>query len=143
MAVALIQGASRGLGLQFCKALASRNQVCFFFSENIISNFFHVLLVLLSQTKKIIATSRDAEHAGPLLELQEKYPNKLELVNVDVTNEENIRASVAKVTEKSGGRIDLLINCSAILHPSGRGETSLRDVSFEVRAREFLQTCCL
>ncbi|KAK2703854.1 hypothetical protein QYM36_017789 [Artemia franciscana] len=30
---------------------------------------------------------------------------------------------------KFGSSLDLLINCSAILHPSGKGETSLRDVS--------------
>ena len=33
-------------------------------------------------------------------------------------------------------RIDLLVNCSGILNPDGKGETSLRGVS-----QEFLQVC--
>ncbi len=65
--------------------------------------------------------------------MKKQYPGKLELLNVDVTREEDIKNSVAAVNEKSGGRLDLLVNCSAILHPSGKGETSLRDVSFEVK----------
>ena len=109
MAVALIQGASRGLGLQFSKVLASRSDVA-----------------------KVIATSRSAENASSLLEVQKQFPNKLHLISMDVTNEEDIKRNVSSITEKSGGKLDLLINCSAILHPSGRGETSLRDVSQEV-----------
>ena len=109
MAVALIQGASRGLGLQFAQILASRANVA-----------------------KVIATSRTAENAASLTELRQRYPDKIHLVNVDVTNEEHIKSCVPIIKEQSGGRIDLLINCSAILHPSGKGETSLRDVSLEV-----------
>ena len=30
------------------------------------------------------------------------------------------------------GKVDLLINCAGMLHPSGRGETSLKSVSQEV-----------
>lgn len=115
MAVALIQGASRGLGLQFSKVLSSRPDV-----------------------SKVIATSRGAENEAALLEIQRQYPNKLALVNIDVTKEEDIKKSVAAITEKSGGKIDLLVNCSAILHPSGKGETSLRDVSAEVTIIIFL-----
>lgn len=33
---------------------------------------------------------------------------------------------------KDFGKLDLLINSAAMLHPSGKGETSLRDVSQEV-----------
>ena len=109
MAVALVQGASKGLGLQFSKVLAARADVA-----------------------KVIATSRGAENAVMLLDLQKQFPNKLVLINIDVTNEANIRRAVPLITEKSGGKIDLILNCSAILHPSGKGETSLRDVSFEV-----------
>ena len=65
-------------------------------------------------------------------EIQNQFPGKIELINLDITKEEDIQKSVAAVTEKSGGKIDLLLNCSAILHPSGKGETSLRDVSFHV-----------
>lgn len=75
---------------------------------------------------------RSAENAATLIELKKQFPNKLHLINMDVTNEEDIKHNVPSIAEKSGGKIDLLINCSAILHPSGKGETSLRDVSQEV-----------
>ncbi len=109
MAVALIQGASRGLGLQFCKVLSSRTDV-----------------------SKVIATSRSAENAPALLDVQRQFPNKVVLVNIDITKEDEIKGRVPSITEHTGGKLDLLVNCSAILHPSGRGETSLRDVSLEV-----------
>ena len=41
--------------------------------------------------------------------------------------------SAATYVEKELGSLDLLINCAGILHPSGRGETSLKDMSVEVR----------
>ena len=30
------------------------------------------------------------------------------------------------------GGLDLLVNCAGMLHPSGRGETSLKDVTLQV-----------
>jgi NAD(P)-dependent dehydrogenase (short-subunit alcohol dehydrogenase family) len=35
--------------------------------------------------------------------------------------------------EKQFGQLDLLVNCAAILHPTGRGETSLKDVNLQVQ----------
>ena len=35
----------------------------------------------------------------------------------------------ARAATASVDRLDLLLNCAGILHPSGRGETSLKDVS--------------
>lgn len=109
MAVVFIQGASRGLGLQFSKVLSSRPDIT-----------------------KVIATSRGAENEAALIDIQKQFPDKLVLISLDVTKEDNIKRSVPLITEKAGGKIDLLVNCSAILHPSGRGETSLRDVSSQV-----------
>lgn len=109
MAVAVVQGASRGLGLQFCKVLANRADVA-----------------------KVIATSRSAENEASLLSIQRQFPDKVVLINVDITKEDNIKQIVPKITEESRGKLDLFLNCSAILHPSGKGETSLRDVSLEV-----------
>ena len=108
MAIALIQGASRGLGLQFCKVLSSRSDV-----------------------SKVIATSRSAENSTALIDLKRQFP-KVVLMNLDVTNESEIKNSVPSITEHTRGKLDLVVNCSAILHPSSKGETSLRDVSFEV-----------
>lgn len=55
-------------------------------------------------------------------------------MKMDVTQEDAIKET-AEMVEQQFKKVDLLINCAAMLHPSGRGETSLRDVSFEVRNR--------
>ena len=42
--------------------------------------------------------------------------------------------AAAAFVEKEYGGLDLLINSAGMLHPSGRGETSLKDVTFQVRS---------
>ncbi|XP_076016475.1 C-signal [Genypterus blacodes] len=103
--VALIQGSSRGLGLQFCKH------------------------VLKNKTPAVvIATCRDPDGAAELRNLGAAHPGRLTVLRLDVTREEDIRRASEQVKE-SFGRLDLIINAAAMLHPSGKGETSLRDVS--------------
>ena len=109
MAVVFVQGASKGLGLQFTKVLAARPNI-----------------------HQVIATSRKAEQSDSLLELRHNFPTKVHIQNLDVTKEEEIKYIVPSISQLCNGKVDLLINCSAILHPSGRGETSLRDVSSQV-----------
>ncbi|XP_066549702.1 C-signal [Amia ocellicauda] len=104
-AVALIQGASRGLGLQFCK---------------------HILATKAQVT--VVATCRHPEAAPHLRELSAQHPGTVTVLKVDVTREQDIR-DAAETVKSTFGKLDLLINCSAMLHPSGKGETSLRDVS--------------
>ncbi|TMS04557.1 hypothetical protein E3U43_009714 [Larimichthys crocea] len=50
------------------------------------------------------------------------------VLRLDVNREEDIRGAAERVKE-SFGRLDIIVNSSAMLHPSGKGETSLRDVS--------------
>ena len=50
---------------------------------------------------------------------------------MDVTLEHQIQ-QVAQEIKDAHGSLDLLVNCSAMLHPSGRGETSLKQVQTEV-----------
>ncbi|CAL1577919.1 unnamed protein product [Knipowitschia caucasica] len=102
--VALIQGASRGLGLAFCKHILNKSPAV------------------------VIATCRDPDAAAGLQELSAKHRDRLTLLRLDVTSEEDIRGS-AELVKSRFGRLDLLVNASAQLHPSGKGETSLRDVS--------------
>ncbi|KAK8378613.1 hypothetical protein O3P69_011243 [Scylla paramamosain] len=106
MGPALIQGASRGLGLQFCRALASRGTT-------------------------VIACCRDPGGAEGLRSLQSEHPSLIDVVQLDVTSEGAVQAAAQHVQQTHGKALDLLINCSAILSPSGRGETSLRDVSMK------------
>ncbi|XP_075468978.1 C-signal-like [Ascaphus truei] len=103
---ALVQGASKGIGLHFCKSLLSRHRV------------------------NVIATCRDPGTAPQLCALKEQYPGALIILKLDVTSQDDIHNAAERV-QLDFGSLDLLINSSAMLHPSGKGETSLRDVSAE------------
>ncbi|CAH3177372.1 unnamed protein product [Porites lobata] len=98
---ALIQGASRGIGLQMCRYLLSRHT-------------------------NVIATCRDPAKALDLTRLQHEHGDMLTVFRVDVQDEAQIKELSAQVGDK---KLDLLINCAGILHPSGKGETSLREVN--------------
>lgn len=106
--IALIQGASRGIGLQFCKTLLQRNP-----------------------TTTVIATCRNPKSSPGLGQLKDSNPANLHVCKLDVTKEEEI-VGVSKFVTDSFGRLDLLINCAGMLHPSGKGETSLRSVDEQV-----------
>ncbi|XP_053307119.1 C-factor-like [Spea bombifrons] len=105
--IALVQGASRGIGFHFCK-----------------------LLVLSRPKVSVIGTCRNPEAALALQELREQYPKALTIMKMDVTSTSDIQNTAEKVKQDFGS-LDLLINSSAMLHPSGKGETSLREVTAE------------
>lgn len=112
--VVLVQGASRGLGLHFCKHILSARKEA-----------------------RVIATCRSPETASALQALHRLYPQNLTVLRLDATREAEIREA-AEAVAKEHGRLDLLINSGAVLHPSARGETSLQEVSAEV-GQSFLQ----
>ncbi|XP_037321159.2 C-signal [Pungitius pungitius] len=103
--IALVQGASRGLGLQFCKHILTNRSAA-----------------------AVIATCRNPDDAAELRALAERHPGRITVLRLDVSREEEVRGAADRVRE-SFGRLDLVVNSSAMLHPSGKGETSLRDVS--------------
>uniref|UniRef100_A0A8D0FZ07 C-factor n=1 Tax=Sphenodon punctatus TaxID=8508 RepID=A0A8D0FZ07_SPHPU len=103
--VALVQGASRGLGLQFCK---------------------HILAV--RKDARVIATCRSPERASGLQALSQQYPGvRLAVLQLAATREAEIRQGAVE----NYGHLDLLVSCGTMLHLSGRGETSLREVLAE------------
>ncbi|XP_055723016.1 C-factor [Salvelinus fontinalis] len=104
-AVALVQGASRGLGLEFCR--------------NILLN---------KAPGALIATCRNPDNAAELMSLVAQHPGKVTVLKLDVNREDDIQRAAEHV-KKAFGKVDLIINSSAMLHPSGKGETSLKDVS--------------
>lgn len=106
--IALIQGASRGLGLEFCKYILKNKS-----------------------PSVIIATCRNPDSAVDLRALAEQHPDRMTILKLDVNREEDISGAADRVKERFG-RMDLIVNSSAMLHPSGKGETSLRDVSAQV-----------
>lgn len=112
--IALIQGASRGLGLAFCKHILNNKPFA-----------------------SVVATCRNPNGADELRGLVGQHPDRLTVLKLDVNQEEDIRGAAERVKE-AFGRLDLLVNSSAMLHPSGKGETSLRDVSAQVHHDPYL-----
>jgi len=110
--VALIQGANRGLGLGFCRFILNK------YSDSI-----------------VLATCRDpsAPKSAGLIDLQREFggeDGRLKIHSLDVANSQQLTEFGGSLKGRID-RLDLLINCAGMLHPSGKGETSLRDVSFE------------
>ncbi|XP_043118665.1 C-factor [Puntigrus tetrazona] len=104
-AVALVQGASRGLGFEFCR-----------------------YLLFNRPPAAVVATCRNPDAAHRLAALREQHPDRLTVLELDACREEDI-ASAAESVRAAFGKVDLIINSAAMLHPSGKGETHLRDVS--------------
>ncbi|XP_061601065.1 C-signal [Cololabis saira] len=103
--IALIQGASRGLGLEFCKYILKNQSLA-----------------------AVVATCRNPDGAAELRGLVGQHPGRVTVLQLDVNREEDIRGAADQV-KQTFGRLDLIVNSSAMLHPSGKGETSLRDVT--------------
>ncbi|KAK7110019.1 C-signal-like [Littorina saxatilis] len=105
--VCLVQGASRGIGLGFCRALLAK-----------------------SSNTSVIATCRNPTAASELQSLQQQHPQQLSVLQLDVTDSRQIEEA-SKVVGDKYGHVDLMINSAGMLHPTGRGETGLKDVSAE------------
>jgi len=118
--VALVQGASRGLGLAFVRALLDRTDV-----------------------GRVAATCRDPAASEGLARLRAERGDALVVLRLDVRDEASIAAAAARVAEACGPRLHWLINCAGVLHegPALRPEKRLGDVDagklravFEVNA---------
>ncbi|XP_076956260.1 uncharacterized protein LOC143631349 [Bidens hawaiensis] len=89
--VSLIQGASRGLGLEFVKQLLERN------SE-----------------EHVIATCRNPNESSGLTELKNRFAERLHIQRLDLTVETTIEDSAKAIRERYG-YLNLLVNASGIL----------------------------
>jgi NAD(P)-dependent dehydrogenase (short-subunit alcohol dehydrogenase family) len=85
----MVQGASRGIGLEFARQLAARNDV-----------------------ELVIATCRTPASAAALTG---SGPAALEIVPLDVEDETSIEHAARRAGERTG-HLDLLINCAGLLH---------------------------
>ncbi|KAI3774334.1 hypothetical protein L1987_48886 [Smallanthus sonchifolius] len=90
-AVSMVQGASRGLGLEFVKQLLERNS-----------------------QEHVIATCRNPNEAVGLIELKNKFAERLHIKRLDLTIESTIEES-ARVVRERYGYLNLLVNASGIL----------------------------
>ncbi|KAF3450204.1 hypothetical protein FNV43_RR06284 [Rhamnella rubrinervis] len=104
--VSMVQGASRGIGLEFVKQLLEKNE-----------------------KGHIIATCRSPNAATGLAELKNKFAERLSILPLDVTVESTIEES-AKFIQERYGSLNLLINASGILSISDvlQPETTLSKV---------------
>ncbi|KAJ4967532.1 hypothetical protein NE237_019381 [Protea cynaroides] len=89
--VSMVQGASRGIGLQFVTQLLGKKD-----------------------KGHVIATCRNPNGATSLLDLKKKFDERLSVLQLDVTNENTIEASANSIRERYG-YLNLLINASGVL----------------------------
>jgi len=113
--VALVQGASRGIGLEFVRQLLERPGY------------------------QVIATCRQPERAEGLAGLREAHAGRLQVVPLDLLEPESIERAVDTVAA-SHSHLDLLINVSAVLHIPGKmvPETALSRISADAMQLSFL-----
>ncbi|XP_044478819.1 uncharacterized oxidoreductase C663.09c-like [Mangifera indica] len=104
--VSMVQGASRGIGLEFVKQLLEKND-----------------------RGHVIATCRNPNVATGLLDLKNKFAERLDILQLDLTVESTIEASAKSITERYGS-LNLLINASGILSITNvlQPETTLKKV---------------
>ncbi|MFW7379897.1 MAG: SDR family oxidoreductase [Oligoflexus sp.] len=103
---AFVQGASRGIGLELVRQLASR-------------------------TDMVYASCRQPEKADALQSLAEEWPARITILPIDVTDENSIQAAAVKL---QGQKLHLLINCAGILHQVSsqmKPEKKIEDLQLE------------
>lgn len=111
----LIQGSSRGIGLEFVRQLLGE-----------------------AATGRVFASCRSPEAAAPLAALAAQ-DSRLRLVTLDVTNEESIHSAATAVAAEVP-RLHLIVNCAGLLHDRQTGvspEKRLADVRPEALAASF------
>ncbi|KAM0951648.1 putative benzil reductase ((S)-benzoin forming) [Dioscorea sansibarensis] len=89
--VSIVQGASRGIGLEFVRQLLEGNE-----------------------NGHVIATCRNPSGATGLHDLKNKFLDRLRILPLDITKENTIEAAATSVREHYG-HLNLLINASGVL----------------------------
>jgi NAD(P)-dependent dehydrogenase (short-subunit alcohol dehydrogenase family) len=112
---ALVQGASRGIGLEFVRQLLAARQFT-----------------------QVFATCRSPEDARDLQAIAAGEP-RVKIVQLDATREDGIARAATEVAATTD-RLHLLINCAGVLHGDGARlapEKRLADVRAEALAASF------
>lgn len=89
--ISMVQGCSRGIGLEFVKQLLQK-----------------------SEKGHVIATCRKPNEASGLLSLKNMFAQRLSILPMDVTDESTIEASAKSIKDRYGS-LNLLVNASGIL----------------------------
>ncbi len=112
--MAVVQGASRGLGLALVEALLER-----------------------PDTDRVFATAREPESSVGLAHLQARHGTRLVCERLDVRDEPSIAAAAVRIRE-AAPRCHWLVNCAGVLHGADlRPEKRLEDVDPERLRRSF------
>lgn len=89
MKTIFITGSNRGIGLELTRQCLQRGD-------------------------KVFASCRNPDEATQLIDLRETYPERLNIIHLDVANEASIGAAAAKISELTE-RLDILINNAGVL----------------------------
>lgn len=114
--IAVIQGASRGIGMALVQHLLADDRYA-----------------------RVFATSRSATRADALRQLLFDHPERLTLLDMDVTDETSISRAAAALVETTSA-IHLLINVAGVLHDDTLGmrpEKRLQDIDPAMVAHAF------
>jgi NAD(P)-dependent dehydrogenase (short-subunit alcohol dehydrogenase family) len=157
--VAVVQGASRGIGLEFVRQLLERTDLrsrsgarrcatrvptphsCALprpASARVVT-LPHATCVCCPSPRaggRVVATCREPGTASELQELLTHYgPSRLTLLRLDVTDEASVTAA-AKAVAARFGRCDLLLNVAGVLHIPGELQPGARGANARARV------CC-
>lgn len=64
---------------------------------------------------RVIASCRQPSQSNELQQLQQQYPDRLQVVQLDVTDEASVNKAADAVTSQHS-HLNLLINAAAVLH---------------------------
>lgn len=102
-----------------------------------IGNGFVEQLINKDNTGHIFATCRTEESAQKLLSLKTLYPDKLTIIQVDVTAENDIKQAIT-IIKSQVNKLHIVINCVGILHENDlQPEKSLKHLNAENLLRYF------
>ncbi|UCG02667.1 MAG: SDR family NAD(P)-dependent oxidoreductase, partial [Candidatus Heimdallarchaeota archaeon] len=110
--IVLITGGSRGLGLEFTKQY-------------------------LKKEYQVISASRNAENSEQLQKLKTEYNEKLEICQLDVSDEKSREQAYRKISEKFV-KIDILINNAGIASGNEKYRNRFGELNQEDLLRSFL-----
>ncbi len=99
--VAIVTGASRGVGRTICAALGREGAT-------------------------VVLAARDEDKLRESARLAERAGGKAEVVTLELTEEESIKKLV-KAVEERFGRLDILVNCAGVTHSAALEETATED----------------